>query len=102
MSNRAEITVVVGNATVLASKLAPQVIARAVPLSVMSILRVSPSTGVPDKFVVIDVIAWARAVICATSVLSVLIVGVADCVTAGALFVMRLFVVVWVSVSPRD
>lgn len=91
-SKRVERTVVVGKATVLASKLAPQVIARAVPSSVMSILSISPCTGVPDRFVVMDVIACASPVICATSVTSVLIVGVADCVTAGARFVTRLFV----------
>lgn len=75
----------VGRATVPeASKEAPQVIARPVPLSVISILSISPSTGVPDRFVVNEVMAWASPVIWATSVTFVLIVGVADCVIAGA------------------
>lgn len=56
-SRRVLITVVVGSATVDASNEAPHVIARAVPLSVMSILSMSPSTGVPVRFVVIEVIA---------------------------------------------
>ncbi len=87
------ITVVVGSATVqLAANLAHHVIARAVPLSVISIRSMSPSTGVPVRFVVKEVIACASAVICATSVTSVFIVGVALCVTAGARFVTLLFV----------
>ena len=56
-------TVVVGNATVLASKDAPHVMARAVPLSVIAIHSVCPMVGVPDRLVVKDVIAAARAVI---------------------------------------
>jgi hypothetical protein len=95
-SRRVEITVVVGSGTVDASKLAPQVMALAVPLSVMSILSVSPSTGVPVRLVVNDVIACARPVMCATSVTSVLIAGSAAWVMAGARFVTRLFVSVLV------
>jgi len=78
-------TVVVGSATVLASKLAPHVIARPVPLSVIRTTRVCPSAGLPVRFVVIDVIVCASAVIDATPFLqlSVLIAGVADCVTAS-------------------
>lgn len=57
------ITVVVGKATPFASKLAPQVIALAVPLSLILISSFWKSVGVQDKFVVIDVIAVARAVI---------------------------------------
>jgi hypothetical protein len=56
-SRRVEMTVVVGNATVDASNDAPQVIARAVPLSVNEIQSVSPFTGVPLKLVVMLVIA---------------------------------------------
>lgn len=96
MSSRVDMTVVVGSATVLASNDVPQVMARAVPLSVMSMRRVSPSTGVPERLDVIEVMAWASPVMWATSVLSVLITGVADCVTAGARFVTRLFVSVFV------
>ena len=56
--NNVEITVVVGNdATGLASNFVPHVIARAVPLSVISTMRTSPATGVPVWFVVIEVIA---------------------------------------------
>ena len=62
-SSRVLITVVVGNATVDASKLAPHVIALAVPLSVIEIQRTSPIAGVPLRFVVNDVIAVDRAVI---------------------------------------
>jgi hypothetical protein len=40
-------------------QLVPQVMARAVPLSLMRITNSSPSFGVPDKFVVIDVTAVA-------------------------------------------
>lgn len=48
-------TVVVGNATVLASKLAPHVIAIA-PVPVISMIRNWLSVGVPDKLVVNEVI----------------------------------------------
>ena len=54
ISKRAEATVVVGKGTVLASNFDPQAIAIAVPLSVMSILKMSPSTGVPLTLVVIE------------------------------------------------
>lgn len=84
ISSLVEITVVVGSATVLASKLAHHVIALAVPLSVMSILRIFPSIGVPVRFVVKEVTACARPVICATATVSVLIAGVADCVITVA------------------
>lgn len=62
-SSRVDITVVVGRATVEAWNDAPQVIARAVPLSVIAIQSVCPSVGVPDRLVVKEVIAAARAVI---------------------------------------
>ena len=55
-SRRLVVTVVVGSATVEASKLAPQVIALAA-VPVMAIQRVCPSVGVPDKFVVNEVIS---------------------------------------------
>jgi predicted homoserine dehydrogenase-like protein len=57
------ITVVVGNVIVDDSKLAPHVIALAVPLSVIEIHNVCPIVGVPLKLVVNDVIAAAKAVI---------------------------------------
>lgn len=98
--NIADITVVVGSATVLASNDAPQVIARAVPLSVIRIISISPSTGVPVRLVVIDVIAWARPVIEATSVLSVFMAGVADWVTVTTRRVVRLLVKVCEAVVP--
>ena len=67
-SSRVLMTVVVGKATFpLASKLAPHVIARAVPLSVNAMRNMSPATGVPVRFVVIDVIAAASAVRFTTS-----------------------------------
>jgi hypothetical protein len=64
-SSRVEMTVVVGNATVDDSNDAPQVIARAVPLSVIEIQSVSPLTGVPVRLLVMLVIAWASPVISA-------------------------------------
>lgn len=85
-------TVVVGSATPLASKLAPQVIALAVPLSFILITRLSKLLGVPDRFVVIEVIASASAVIVTQSQLSVLIVGVPLLVIVVILFVILLFV----------
>lgn len=57
MSSRVDITVVVGNATVEASKDVPNVKARAVPLSVIEIISKSKGFGVPDKLVVKEVIA---------------------------------------------
>ena len=44
------------------TKLAPQVIVLAVPLSLMRINKRCPSTGVPDKPDVIDVMFVANAV----------------------------------------
>lgn len=55
--SRVEITVVVGSVAPAETKLAPQVIARAVPLSVICIIIISPLTGVPVRLVVIEVIA---------------------------------------------
>lgn len=53
-------TVVVGRATVEASKEDPQVIPRAA-VPVISMIRFCPWLGVPDKFVVNDVMSavWA-------------------------------------------
>lgn len=65
-------------------------------MSVISIINVSPATGVPERFVVNEVMACARPVIEATSVLSVLIVGVADCDVVTTLAVTLLFVKVFV------
>lgn len=74
-----ERTVVVGKITFPEdSKLDPHVIALADPLSVIEIIKESPLTGVPERLEVIEVMAWASPVIYATSVLSVLITGVAD------------------------
>ena len=51
-------TVVVGNvAFEVDTKEAHHVIARAVPLSLMITWNICPSTGVPVRFVVMDVIA---------------------------------------------
>jgi hypothetical protein len=69
-------TVVVGSATVDASKDAPQVIAMAA-VPVIAINNFCPSTGVPERLVVKDVISTVCAVIKYISTLSVLIVGVA-------------------------
>lgn len=57
-SNLFVVTVVVGNATVLASKLAHHVIARAA-VPVIAMISVCHSVGVPDRFVVNDVISTA-------------------------------------------
>ena len=57
------ITVVVGSVMVVDAKLAHQVIALAVPLSVICIIIISPATGVPVKLVVMEVIACASPVI---------------------------------------
>ncbi len=90
--SRVEITVVVGSVAFADAKLAPQVIALAVPLSVICIIIISPFTGVPVREDVILVIACANQVILAISILSVLIAGVADCVTATSRLVTRLLV----------
>jgi len=92
-------TVVVGNATVVAVNDAPQVMALAVPLSVICIIIKSPSTGVPERFVVNEVIACASPVMVKISPLSVFIVGVADCVVDTTRLVIRLFVRVDVELS---
>lgn len=91
-ANWAEIAVVKGKATVLELKLAPHAIARAVALSLKIISMISPSTGLPDKLVVIEVIACAKPTISKMSPLSVLMVGVADWVVATTLGAMRLLV----------
>ena len=66
-SNKVEMTVLVGRATVEASKLVPQVIARAVPLSVNPKMSESKEPGVPERFVVMEVIAAAKPVMFTTS-----------------------------------
>jgi hypothetical protein len=63
------------------------------------IISFCPVVGVPDKFVVNEVIAAARAVIVNISTLSVLIVGVADDATVPILGVTLLFVKVVVEVA---
>lgn len=55
--NFVDMTVVVGRATVLASKEAPHAKALAVPSSVISMMRLLPATGVPERFVVKEVMA---------------------------------------------
>ena len=87
-----EITVVVGSAVHFASKDAHQVIARAVPLSLIRMINFWKSVGVPERPLVIEVIAAARAVIVTASQLSVLIVGVALEVIVVTREVIRLFV----------
>jgi hypothetical protein len=62
-SRRAEATVVVGRETVEDSNDEPQVIDWALPLSVIASQRVCPSVGVPDRLVVMEVMAVASAVI---------------------------------------
>jgi len=92
-----ERTVVVGSAMVVAANDAPHVIARAVPLSVSQNSRKSPSFGVPDRLVVIEVIAVARPVKICTSTLSEFVVGVAPGAFVVAVRrVMRLLVRVFV------
>ncbi len=61
MSSLFVLTVVVGRATVLASKLAHHVIAL-VPVPVMAIQSVCPPVGVPDRLVVKEVISTVCAV----------------------------------------
>lgn len=96
-----EITVVVGRATVVATKLPPKVIALAVALSVNLNSIKSPSTGVPDKFVVIEVMAVARPVKFIISTLSVFVVGVAPgALVVVSLLVTLLLVTVCVAVRP--
>lgn len=82
-------TVVVGNATVLASNAPPQVIARAA-VPVISINNASPSLGVP--VMVNPVIATANPLIWNMSQLSVLTEGVAVDATCITRLVLRLFV----------
>ena len=66
MSRRAVVTVVVGKATVDASKDVPQVNATA-PVPVTEMRNVSPSTGVPVRPEVNEVIAAVWAVMWTTS-----------------------------------
>ena len=94
-----EITVVVGNVPIRVANDAPQVIALAVPSSFILIRNICPVVGVPERFVVNEVIAAANAVIVNISTLSVLIVGVALLVVVPILFVILLFVKVCVAAS---
>src|ERR1043165_40096 len=71
-------TVVVGSVAPREANEAPQVIPLAVPSSLKRIMSFWPFPGVPERFVVMDVIAVARAVMVKMSVVSVLIVGVAE------------------------
>lgn len=80
---------------VLDEKLAPQVIARAA-VPVIAIHRVWAWVGVPDKLVVIDVMASVCAVIEKKSTLSVFIVGMAAEATVPVLLVILLLVKVLV------
>ena len=81
-----------GKATHLASNDAHQVIARAVPLSLIRIISFWKFVGVPERLVVMEVIAVARAVMECASELSVFIVGVADEVSEVTRGVIRLLV----------
>lgn len=90
-------TVVVGSATVVAAKDAPQVIARAVPSSVNQNSSRSPVAGVPDRFVVMLVMAAPRPVKIWRSTLSEFVDGVAPGAFVVAVRrVIRLFVSVLV------
>lgn len=90
--NILEITVVVGNATHQATKDAHRVIPLAVQLSLISNSNFCLFVGVPVRFVVIEVIAVASAVISTASQSSVLMVGVAEDVSAVTLSVILLLV----------
>lgn len=93
------ITVVVGNGTVVAANDAHRVIALAVQSSRNINSNLSPSTGVPDRLVVIEVIAAANPVNFIISTLSVFVVGVAQ----GAFVVTSLLVtLLFVNVSVLD
>jgi hypothetical protein len=70
-------TVVVGNATVLASKSAPRIISLAA-VPVISTISDCQCDGVPVRLVDISVMFTASAVILCMSLTSVSIVGVAD------------------------
>src|SRR3990167_6820579 len=91
--------VVLGKAAPFATKDAPQVIARPVALSRMRMRSFCPLTGVPDRLVVIDVMATASAVMECRSVLSVLMVGVAEDTSVVTRGLTRLLVRVWVIAS---
>lgn len=81
-----DITVVVGRITVVEANDAPHVIPLAVPASVNLNSTRSPSTGVPERFVVMEVMSVPRPVKFMMSTLSVLVVGVAP----GAFVVVSL------------
>ena len=95
-----EITVVVGSVAPHCLKETPHVIDRAVPLSLILTSNMSPLTGVPVRFVVMDVIATASAVIVNSSVVSVLTDGVALDATVFVRMVTRLLVSVSVVARP--
>jgi hypothetical protein len=67
ISKRVDATVIVGSVAAPSSKLAPHAIVTGVPVSVILILNVSPSTGVPDRLVVNEVILADCEVMCTTS-----------------------------------
>lgn len=90
--NLVDVTVVVGRETVVAIKDAHHAIALGVQSSLNMISIMSHSTGVPVRFVVIDVIACASHTISKTSQSSVSIAGVVDCVVGTTLFVILLLV----------
>ena len=78
-------------------------IVRAVPLSKILIVNCCPSIGVPERLVVNDVIFAAKAVIVKTSVVSVLIDGVADDTTVLTLLLNLVLFIAPVAVkSPVD
>ena len=92
----------VGNVAPCERNDAPQLIVRGVPSSKMRITSLSKLLGVPDRFVVIDVMLAAKAVIVTASQLSVLIVGVAELLIVVTRGVTRLLVSVCVSVVPTN
>ena len=100
------ITVVDGSVTPRDAKLAPQVIARAAPLSLKRMINFCPSVGVPLRFVVMLVMGAAKAVMVTKSQLSVLMVGVAEdvmLVTRGViLLLVNVAVLVKVTTGAAD
>src|ERR1700693_2292722 len=92
ISNLTDAKVATGKTAVPLSKLVPHVIFRGVPLSVMAINNNWFSVGVPARFVVMDVMSVAKAVIEKKSTLLVLIVGVADEASVPVRFVILLLV----------
>jgi len=90
----------VGRVAPLEANEAPQVIALAVPSSLILTTRGWPVVAVPLRPEVIEVIAVARAVMVNISVVSTLMDGVAELATVFTRFVTLLFVKVSVVALP--